>query len=63
MTPAWNTWTPQRAAKIAGAAYLLTYAPVYSWLMVYPKLFVAGDFALTSQLTGIDTDGVDWYVA
>jgi hypothetical protein len=25
--------------------------------------FVAGDFALTSQLTGIDTDSVDWYVA
>ncbi|HEY4954444.1 MAG TPA: DUF4386 domain-containing protein [Gemmatimonadaceae bacterium] len=48
MTPASNTWTPQRAAKIAGAAYLLTYAPVYSWLVVYPKLFVAGDFARTA---------------
>ena len=46
MTPA---WTPQRAAKIAGAAYLLTYAPVYSWLFVYPKLIVAGDVARTAS--------------
>jgi hypothetical protein len=46
MTPA---WTPQQAAKIAGAAYLLTYAPVYSWLFVYPKLFVAGDVARTAS--------------
>jgi Domain of unknown function (DUF4386) len=42
-------WTPNQAAKIAGAAYLLTYAPAYSWLFVYPKLFVAGDVARTAS--------------
>lgn len=45
MTPA---WTPQQAARIAGAAYLLTYAPAYSWFFVYPRVFVAGDVARTA---------------
>jgi hypothetical protein len=37
------------AARIAGAAYLLTYAPVYSWLFVFPQLVVAGDVARTAS--------------
>jgi hypothetical protein len=44
-----TTWTPNQAAKIAGAAYLLTYAPAFSWLFVYPKLFVTGDVARTAS--------------
>ncbi len=46
MTPAWTT---QQAARIAGAAYLITYAPMYSLFFVYPKLIVAGDVARTAS--------------
>jgi len=49
MTPARNTWSLQQAARIAGAAYLITYAPLYSLFFVKPKLFVAGDVARTAS--------------
>jgi hypothetical protein len=46
MTPA---WTPQQAARIAGAAYLITNFTSDPLLFVGPKLVVAGDIARTAS--------------
>jgi hypothetical protein len=43
-------WTPQQAARIAGAAYLITNVTAeFNLLFARPRLFVAGDLGRTSS--------------
>src|SRR5436190_10561513 len=44
-----DAWSPQQAARIAGALYLITNATAeFNLFYASPKLFVAGDFARTA---------------
>ena len=49
MTPRPSSWSPQRAARIAGAAYLITDATsIFSQFFVRPTLVAGGDAARTA---------------